>query len=248
MIVQADARRIPLSDGSVHMIVTSPPYWNAREYSSWPTYEGYLVDMAHAWEECFRVLCDGGRIAVNINLGYGRPGQAFGYILIGDDTARALCAAGFALRGHIVWNKSNGTNRSGATGTGWGSWRSASDPCLRDAHEVIIVAHKGRANRGDGESTISAEDFMEATNSVWNIVPASQSWHPAPFPDEIPRRLIELYTFRGDVVLDPFLGSGTTARVAAALGRRGIGLELNWGYARRSIDRLPQLRLLETPA
>jgi len=241
VILQADARHIPLADGSVHMIVTSPPYWNAREYSSWLTYGGYLEDMDHAWRECFRVLCDGGRIAVNVAHGYGRPSTT-GYLPISDDLARGLVAHGLELRGHVVWCKIGAVS-----GTAWGSWLSATNPSLRDGHEVIIVAHKGSAERAGGISTIDRETFLSATRSVWNI-PATSGWHPAPFPAEIPRRLIELYTFKGDVVLDPFSGSGTTARVAEECGRRGIGLELNWDYARRSVDRLPQLRLLETPA
>lgn len=230
-LYHGDARNLAaLADGSVQMVITSPPYFNAREYSQWPTYDAYLHDMMLAWKECYRVLCDGGRIAVNVPQGYDRPGVNDGYRPLGAHTTLALTDAGFDLRGHIIWDK--GEVRS----TAWGSWKSASNPSLRDCHELIIVGHKGCASRlsWNGESTISKDDFTSATMSVWHICPAMYHWHPAPFPEELPRRLIELYTFKGDVVLDPFGGSMTTAFMAARLGRVGIGVDANEGYVRRA--------------
>lgn len=244
-LVNGNALRIPLRSGSVALVVTSPPYWDARpEYSTWPTYAAYLADMALVWAECYRVLIDGGRIAVNVPQGFGRPSTG-GYLCIGDDTTRALTSSGFTLRGHIIWNKKvfGGDGLARLGGTAWGSWLSASDPCLRDMHELIIVAHKGSPGRGPGRSTIDRETFVYATGSMWDIPPAvgSSRWHPAPFPAEIPRRLIELYSFAGDVVLDPFSGAGTTIKAALATGRQGIGLELDAGYARRSMRDLSAL-------
>jgi len=228
-LYHGDARRLDaLAENSIQMVITSPPYWNAKAYSNWPTYDAYLADMARDWAECYRVLCDGGRIAVNVLHGYNRPGNG-GYKPMDAHTTLSLLDVGFALRGHIIWDKAYGGQ---ATHTAWGSWQSASNPSLRDVHETIIIAYKGRAGR-EGESTIGRDDFLLSTRSVWHISP-ERNWHPAPFPAEIPRRLVELYTFKGDTVLDPFSGSGTTAFTAARLARRGIGVELNEEYVIRS--------------
>ena len=224
-----DARRMEISDATVHLAATSPPYWNARAYAQWPTYAEYLADMRTVWAECYRVLAPGGRIAVNVPDVYGRPGSG-GCRPIGDDTLRSLQAVGFELRGKIIWDKRPAERSS----TAWGSWLSASNPSLRDGHEVIIIGHKAAARR-PGPAVIQRETFIAATVSIWTIPPAPRGWHPAPWPAEIPRRLIELYTFPGDVVLDPFAGSGTTVWTAESLGRLGIGIELSADYLRQAI-------------
>lgn len=228
---QGDARHMTeLADASVHLVATSPPYYNARaEYSSWPDYAAYLADMRLVWAECWRVLVEGGRIAVNTPDVYGRPGSG-GCLPIGDDTLRAILAAGFTLRGKVIWTKGAAARSS----TAWGSWLSASNPSLRDGHEVITICHKGPARR-PGPACIERATFTEATVSVWAIAPARHRWHPAPWPAEIPRRLIELYTWPGDVVLDPFMGSGTTVQVAQGLGRQGLGIELRADYLDQAI-------------
>ena len=230
---QGDARNMDaLADGGVHLVVTSPPYYNARDYSQWSSYQEYLVDMQLAWRECYRVLCDGGRMAVNVPQGYDRPGKDGGYKPFEVDTTRALVECGFELRGHIVWVKMGLANQN--AGTAWGSWKSANNPSLRDGHEIIIVAHKGKPGRTGGKSTISRDEFLEYTRSVWSIRPQTQSWHPAPFPQELPYRLIQLYSYAGDTVLDPFAGSGTTVWVAAQNGRVGIGVEQRLDYIERA--------------
>lgn len=226
-LIQADARHIPIPNESVHLVITSPPYFNARNYALWATYDDYLSDMFQVWKECFRVLINGGRIAVNVLMGYGRPGESGGYKPMEVDTSRSLLKCGFELRGHIIWVKP-GIKQSGRTA--WGSWLSASNPSLREGHEVIIIAHKGSAGRGSGKSTITREEFLVLTSTVWNIQPQTASWHPAPFPDEIPRRLIQLYSFQSDTILDPFSGSGTTIRVAGQCGRHAIGLDTTYEY------------------
>lgn len=225
-LYEGDARSLDdLASGSVHLAVTSPPYWNARaEYASWPTYAAYLEDMAAVWAEVFRVLCDGGRACVNVPDGYGRPATG-GYLPVGDDTARALVAAGFTLRGKIIWDK-----RPSGLGTSWGSWLSPSNPSLRDCHEVIVIAHKGSPRRRGPVYQVDRDTFLSATASVWDVRPAPKRWHPAPFPPEIPARLIELYSWPGDTVLDPFVGSGTTAFEAARLGRVGLGVDACAAY------------------
>lgn len=245
---QGDARDLDaIADGSVQLIVTSPPYFNAKtEYASWPTYDAYLADMLLAWRECYRVLCDGGRIAVNVPMGYDRPSLPGGYKPIGAHTTLALQAASFELRGHIIWAKMGLANQN--NGTAWGSWQSASDPSLRDGHEEIIIAHKGKSGRGPGQDDITRDEFLEWTRSVWTIKPVSASWHPAPFPAEIPRRLMKLYSFVGDTVLDPFVGSGTTVFTAEANGRRGIGVDLCQEYLTQSVGPLLTLEGASCPS
>lgn len=226
-----DARQMAMiPSASVHLVATSPPYYNARaEYATWPSYAAYLADMALVWAECERVLVPGGRLAANVPDLYNRPASG-GCLPIGDDTRRAIEAAGFTLRGKIIWDKGAAARSS----TAWGSWCSASNPCLRDAHEVIIIAHKGSARRS-GPAAIEPATFTAATVSIWQIAPAPRGWHPAPWPAETPRRLIQLYTWPGDVVLDPFLGSGTTVQVAQTLGRVGLGIEQRRDYLERAI-------------
>lgn len=235
-LINADSTLIPLRSSSVHLIACSPPYFNAREeYSSFIDYADYFVFTAAVWQECYRVLLPGGRIAVNVVHGYGRPGNGLnGYYPVGNRITDQLVDAGFALRGIIVWNKTHNV-----LGTAWGSWLSPSDPSLRDQHELIIVAHKDtpkHPTRVGGITTIDTDTFLKATSSIWVIPPARSSWHPAPFPLEIPRRLIELYTYQGDIVLDPFSGTGTTVHAAQLTKRVGIGLDLKYEYLRRSIN------------
>lgn len=240
-LYQGDARSLDLIQAnSVPLIASSPPYFNARaEYSEWKTYDDYLTDMALAMQEAKRISAPDGRIAINVPMGYGRPNSG-GYYPIGADWTKLVTGAGFGLLGTIVWDKTScETNNSGILGSGWGSWMSASAPSLRDGYEIIIVGFNETHKRikADGqENTIDSITFTEATNALWRIPPVSKkaNWHPAPWPPEIPRRLIELYTFRGETVVDMFSGSGTTAWVAQSLGRNGIGIDLNVDYVKQS--------------
>lgn len=229
-----------LERGSIDLTCSSPPYYNAREYSQWNTYHEYLAQMSEILGQIYVISKEGGRIAINVPLGYGRNGKDR-YIPIGMDWTSLIQDNGFTLRGHIIWNKGN------LGGTAWGSWCSASDPAIRDFHEIIIVAHKGKPNRVGGESNVDEETFLLATASVWNIAPKTHPWHPAIFPDEIPRRLIQLYTFTGDTVLDPFCGTGTTVWMAQRLSRKGIGVELNETYLKASIGELFYDKVVERP-
>lgn len=239
-LYEGDARNLDaLGAGSVGLVVTSPPYWNARrEYASWPTYAAYLADMARAWAECNRVLCEGGRLAVNVPDGYGRPGNG-GYLTLGDDTARAICAAGFTLRGKVIWYKGGAVARGS---TAWGTYQNPANPSLRDCYEVIILAHKGPAGRPGKDARqrlIDRDLFLASTVSVWEIPPARSKWHPAPFPAELPRRLIELLSFPGDTVLDPFAGTCVTVQEAARAGRVGLGVDLCAAYLDRAVTDWP---------
>jgi site-specific DNA-methyltransferase (adenine-specific) len=190
--------------------------------------------LRNVFSETYRVLVDGGRACVNVaNLGR-RP-----YLPLSDFISRMMREIGFQMRGEIIWNKGAGAGVSMA----WGSWQSASNPVLRDVHEYILIFSKGSFSRNkldNHENTITKEQFMEWTKSVWTINPesAQKVGHPAPFPVELPFRLIQLYTFQGDVVLDPFMGSGTTAIAALKAERKYVGYENNPEYVKLAMERI----------
>ncbi len=215
-----------LPDNSVHLMVTSPPYNVGKEYDEDLTLEEYLAFLRRVWMETYRVLVPGGRACVNVaNLGR-KP-----YIPMNGLIAREMIDLGFLMRGEIIWDKAS----SASTSTAWGSWQSASNPILRDTHEYILVFSKGTFKREkiEGrESTITKEEFLEFTKSVWDFFSesAKKVGHPAPFPVELPYRLIQLYTYSNEVVLDPFMGSGQTALAALKSGRSYVGYELNEEY------------------
>ena len=251
--VNGDARHMDvIPDNSVALVVTSPPYFVGKEYEQAlsgdrpeipKTYLDYLQMLRDVFSECLRVLEPGGRIAVNVaNLGR-KPYRSLSADVINilqDDL-------GMLLRGEIIWHKAEGASGSLA----WGSYRSATNPVLRDITERVIIASKGRFDRAQKpakretagmphRSSVSADEFMEATLDVWRIDPESarRVGHPAPFPVELPRRLIDLYTFEGDVVLDPFLGSGSTVVAAERTARVGVGFDLDPEYVRLARERV----------
>jgi DNA modification methylase len=222
-----------LPDCSVHLMITSPPYNVRKEYDEDLTLDEYLDLLRRVFEETRRVLVPGGRACVNLaNLGR-KP-----YLPLHVSVIQLMLEAGYLMRGEIIWDK----GPSASASTAWGSWMSATNPVLRDVHEYILVFSKdGFARPGEGkESTIRKEDFLEWTKSVWSFPAASarQVGHPAPFPEELPRRLIELYSFRGDVVLDPFCGSGTTCLAARQAERHYVGYEIDPDYVILARNRL----------
>jgi len=229
-----DARKmnnIPAS--SVHLMVTSPPYNVGKEYDKDLNLDGYLKMLKKVFSETYRVLVFGGRACVNIaNVGR-KP-----YIPYHKFIIDVMLESGFLMRGEIIWNKGPGAGVS----TAWGSWRSASNPTLRDTHEYILMFSKGKFTR-DGknrQATITREEFLEYTKSVWEFPPesAKRVVHPAPFPIELPRRCIQLYTFKGEVVLDPFCGVGTTCIAAIKTRRHFIGIDINPEYAEKARERI----------
>jgi DNA modification methylase len=227
-----------LPDCSVHLMVTSPPYNAGKEYDQDLNLEEYLGLLGRVWASTYRVLAPGGRACINVaNLGRKPYIPLHGYII------EQMLAVSFRMRGEIIWNKASSSSPS----TAWGSWRSASNPVLRDVHEYILVFSKGDFRRdGKGkESTITREEFLEWTKSVWSFpaISAKKVGHPAPFPEELPHRLIQLYTFKGDVVLDPFAGSGTTCLAAAQDGRHYVGYDVNGSYLALAQERLNALRV-----
>lgn len=229
-----------LPDNSVHLMITSPPYNVGKEYDDDLTLDDYCAMLKRVWKETYRVLVDGGRVCINVaNIGR-KP-----YLPLHAFITTDMLELGFLMRGEIIWNKAASAGSSCA----WGSWRSASNPVLRDVHEYILVFCKTDFRRTGTESTISKDDFLECTKSIWKIPAesAKKVGHPAPFPVELPERLIRLYSFKGDVVLDPFMGSGTTAVAAKQTGRKWVGYDISQEYVDLASGRLSQepLFLLE---
>jgi DNA modification methylase len=226
-----------IPDNSLHLMVTSPPYNVSKEYDEDLSLQEYLQLLGNVFTETYRVLVHGGRACVNVaNLGR-KP-----YIPLSDHISHMMLEIGFKMRGEIIWSKGAGAGISMA----WGSWMSASNPVLRDTHEYILVFSKGTFSRkkGDRENTISKEQFMEWTKSVWTMNPESarKAKHPAPFPVELPYRLIQLYTFKNDIVLDPFMGSGSTAIAALKSERKYVGYDVDPEYIKTANKRIEPFR------
>jgi DNA modification methylase len=242
VIYQEDARTMTkVVSNSVALVVTSPPYFAGKQYEEDlgvggvpADYFEYLELLYSVFAECKRVLEPGGRIAVNVaNLGR-RP-----YRSLSGDVAEILQDLGLLLRGEVVWWKGRAAGGSCA----WGTFQRPSNPVLRDITERVVIASKGRFDRAltpsqrfdrglPSTATISRDEFMEATTDLWEISPesATRVGHPAPFPVELPNRLIELYTYVGDVVLDPFMGSGSTAVAAVRTQRHYLGFDTDPDY------------------
>jgi len=230
-------------DNSIHLMVTSPPYNVTKEYDENLTLNDYLLLLTKVFIETYRVLAPGGRACVNVaNLGR-KP-----YIPLTTHINQIMTDIGFLMRGEIIWDKAASSGGSCA----WGSWKSANNPTLRDVHEYILVFCKDKYNRkSDKESTISKEEFLEYTKSIWkfNTESAKKVRHPAPFPVELPYRLIQLYTYKNDIVLDPFCGCGTTCIAAKKTERFYVGYDINKNYVKIANDRInnfsEQVKLFE---
>ena len=213
-----------LPDDSVALMVTSPPYHVGKDYDSDVSFEEYLALLERVFRETYRVLQPGGRAVVNVaNLGR-RP-----YVPLSHEVTARMLRIGFFMRAEVIWRKAKGAGGNCA----WGSWRSPANPVIRDVHEYCLCFSKGRFDRVvKGASDISADDFMASTLSVWEIPPESarRVKHPAPFPVELPKRFTQLYTYTGELVLDPFMGSGSTAVAAVLTGRKWVGYDVNPEY------------------
>ena len=225
-----------IPDNSVHLMITSPPYNVSKEYDEDLSLKEYLQLLENSFRETYRVLVNGGRACINVaNLGR-RP-----YIPLSDYISKMMIDIGFNMRGEIIWNKA----ASASPSTAWGSWQSAANPILRDIHEYILVFSKGdyKREKGKKENSITKEQFMEWTKSIWtmNAESARRIGHPAPFPEELPYRLIQLYSFKGDIILDPFMGSGTTAVAAIKSERKFVGYDISQEYIDLSEKRLKPL-------
>ena len=233
-----------LPDNSVHLMVTSPPYNVSKEYDDDLSLNEYLSLLNAVWGETYRVLVPGGRACVNIaNLGR-KP-----YIPLHSYIIEGMREIGYLMRGEIIWNKASSASPS----TAWGSWLSAANPVLRDIHEYILIFSKETFSRKKEfrENTIEKAEFLEWTKSVWTFpaVSARQIGHPAPFPVELPHRLIQLYTFKNDVILDPFAGSGSTCLAAVKDKRNYVGYDINSEYVnlaeRRIFKQTQQIQMFK---
>ena len=226
-----------LPDNSVHLMITSPPYNVSKEYDDDLSLDEYLALLNAVWRETWRVLVPGGRACINVaNLGR-KP-----YIPLHSYIIERMQNIGYLMRGEILWNKGS----SASTSTAWGSWQSAANPVLRDVHEYILVFSRDSFSRkrGDRENTISKEEFLEWTKSVWDFpaVSAKKIGHPAPFPEELPHRLIQLYSFKDDVVLDPFAGSGTVCLSALKDKRNYVAYDIDPEYIKLAETRISAYR------
>ena len=223
-----------LPNDSVALMVTSPPYHVGKDYDADTSFDDYLDLLERVFAETFRVLQPGGRAVVNVaNLGR-RPYVPLSHLV----TARML-SIGFFMRAEIIWRKAKGAGGSCA----WGSWKSPANPVIRDVHEYALCFSKGRFDRVvKGDATITSEGFLESTISIWDIAPesAKRVGHPAPFPVELPRRFIELYTYKGELILDPFMGSGSTAVAASQTGRNWVGYDVSEEYAEMTRKRVAE--------
>ncbi len=253
-IVGDSRKMVDVPDASVALVVTSPPYFAGKEYEQElgvggvpASYADYLDMLTEVFSECVRVLEPGGRIAVNVaNLGR-KP-----YRSLSADVIGILQELGLLLRGEVIWQKAEGAANSLA----WGSFRSPTNPVIRDLTERVVIASKGRFDRAlpvekriaaglpheTDASALTADEYMEATLDVWHI-PAESARrvkHPAPFPVALPARLINLYTYRNDLVLDPFMGSGSTLVAAVEGGRRTVGYDLDETYCEIARQRVEE--------
>lgn len=234
-----------IPDYSVHLMVTSPPYNVKKEYDGDLSLNEYRTLLKNVFKETYKKLATGGRACINVaNLGRKPYIPSHSYII---EDMREI---GFHMRGEIIWNKASSASPS----TAWGSWQSAANPVLRDIHEYILIFSKESFSRKreHKNNTITKEDFLEWTKSVWTFpaVSAHMIGHPAPFPEELPHRLIQLYTFKEDVVLDPFCGSGTACLAALKDGRHYIGYDIEPAYVKLANQRIKeyanQMKLFET--
>lgn len=232
-----------IPDYSIHLMVTSPPYNVKKEYDDDLSLQEYRFLLKTVFRETYKKLVTGGRACINLaNLGR-KP-----YIPLHSYIIEDMIDIGFLMRGEIIWNKASSASPS----TAWGSWLSAGNPVLRDIHEYILVFSKESYSRKRQlkENTIAREEFLEWTKSVWTFpaVSARSIGHPAPFPEELPHRLIQLYTFKDDVVLDPFCGSGNACLAALKDGRNYIGYDIEQEYAKLSKSRIKKYTEQKLPS
>lgn len=223
-----------IPDSSIHLMITSPPYNVGKEYDEDLALDEYLDLLTAVFRESYNKLVTGGRACINIaNIGR-KP-----YVPLHAMVIEIMLGLGFLMRGEIIWDKSASAGGSCA----WGSWMSASNPVLRDYHEYILVFSKESYSKNktqDKRDTITRDDFIHWTQSIWTFpaVNAKRIGHPAPFPVELPHRLINLYSYEGDVVLDPFCGSGTTCIASLQNNRKYIGYDIDEDYIKLAQNRI----------
>src|SRR5689334_2845520 len=229
-----------LDANSVDLVVTSPPYNVDIEYNSHKDDISYVeyLEFSKKWmTRCYEWLKDEGRFCLNIPLDKNKGGQQS----VGADLTALAKQIGFQYHSTIIWNEGNISRR-----TAWGSWMSASAPFVIAPVELILILYKNRWKKTSGskKSDVTRDEFMNWTNGLWTFNGESKKkiGHPAPFPLELPARCIKMFSYVGDTVLDPFLGSGTTLIAAAMLDRKGIGIDIDERYCK-----LAEKRILNSP-
>ncbi len=235
-LICGDVRKIQptLSSESVHLIITSPPYNVGVDYGIYkdnlPTDE-YIFNLTDVFLSLSKMLAPGGHICINLANTGRQP-----YTPKKDMLVCSLLKTGWDMeyRGEIIWDKHNMTAQCA-----WGSWLSPNMPSIRDRHEYVIVFRKPGARKG--ETDLTDVEFMNYTQSIWQITPETDNCHPAPYPEELVERLIKLYSFLGETIYDPFVGSGTTSYVSKKFGRSSIGCDINPDYIKMSQSRLARL-------
>jgi site-specific DNA-methyltransferase (adenine-specific) len=225
-----------IPDSSIHLMITSPPYNCNKEYDRNLSFNDYRQLLKDVFRTTYNKLVTGGRACINLaNLGR-KP-----YIPLHTYIIEDMIEIGFLMRGEIIWDK----GPSASSSTAWGSWLSPVNPVLRDTHEYILIFSKQSFNRLrlGKESDLKKEEFLEWTKSIWSFsaVSAKSIGHPAPFPEELPKRLIKLYTFKNDIILDPFCGSGTTCITALKNCRHFIGYDIEKEYVDLANKRIESL-------
>jgi DNA modification methylase len=240
-VLRGDSRDLSfIPDNSTQLMITSPPYNVGKDYDEDLSLEEYLELIHDVMKEIHRILIPGGRACINVaNVGR-KP-----YLPLNHLINQIMLELGFFMRGEIIWDK----GASAGSSCAWGSWQSPSNPVLRDVHEYIMIYSKacfGRKDSGseDRASTITRDEFLEYTKSIWTFTAESarRVKHPAPFPVELPYRLIQLYSYSDDIIVDPFCGSGTTCLAALQTGRRFIGVDIDERYVEVAIQRIAASR------
>lgn len=221
MIIRADAATPVLRGNCINLIITSPPYNLGIEYDASEDNKTNFIDFNRQWlSALYYYAKDDGRLCLNV------PIDTNGGVPSYYDYLKTALAVGWNYKTTIVWNKTNIARR-----TAWGSWLSASSPNIINPVEMIAVLYKNTWKRKQkGTSTITKEEFLQYSVGVWTFPGARSKIHPVPFPEQLPYRCIQMLSYVGDVVLDPFVGSGTTYRVAKKLGRVPIGFDISERY------------------
>jgi site-specific DNA-methyltransferase (adenine-specific) len=236
-ILNDDILKTSVIDGtSIDLIVTSPPYNVDIQYNSHKddvTYSEYL-EFSEKWlGRCFNFLKDDGRLCLNVPLDKNKGGQQS----VGADFTTLAKRIGYNYHSTVIWNEGNISRR-----TAWGSWMSASAPFVIAPVELILILYKKnwKKTSGSRKSDITRDEFMNWTNGVWTFNGESKKriGHPAPFPLELPRRCIKMFSYVGDTILDPFMGSGTTLIAAGMTGRKVIGVDVDKGYCKLAQKRI----------
>ncbi|MCM8795814.1 MAG: site-specific DNA-methyltransferase [Candidatus Omnitrophica bacterium] len=224
-----------IKDNSIDLIVTSPPYnvdIHYNDYNDKVSYSDYLIFTRKWLAKCFRLAKNDGRFCLNIPLDKNKGGQQS----VCADITTIAKQVGWKYHSTIIWNEQNISRR-----TAWGSWLSARAPYVIAPVEVILVLYKKYWRKENfGKSDVTKEEFVEWTNGVWTFSGESRTriGHPTPFPIELPRRCIKLFSYVGDIILDPFLGSGSTLIASVKTDRKGIGVEIDKNYCKIAKQRL----------